>query len=817
MKFGSDFSRQRRTVIKLWLKLKWPLLGLALVLGLIFGGRQAFEQYRLSNEEERIADTSAAAQNIATTIGSAFNEILTTLDPAAETPGLIAGLQQGNAAIATLEATMGQRHPGILRARLLDAGPHAVDYESAPPMSYAGLDMLRRSASGETVPLPEAHLIGGEGRHIAVLYRLKKADGTLAGHLLYALNTTLMQQILDTNSPGTGYSELRQRVTKGKAPVLAKAGRTTARRATADFRFPIPGTSWTLFYWTGETTDATPAVAETSSGLIPILLIAVTIILVLAAFILMRRKKKTQGQQVMGGAVAHFENTEAAITEIQQLDSEATEETGIEEEQVRPEDLRLDPGGGVEIDSEDEDTEMVKLPDAIFRAYDIRGVVGPDLNPDVVRRIGHAIGSEAYDRGQQTIVVARDGRLSGPELGEALIEGLRASGRDVIDVGRVPTPTLYFATHFLNTGSGVMVTGSHNPSNYNGFKIMLAGNTLFGDDIAALRQRLLEKRLVDGEGTLQHMEVAEDYIRRITEDIPVVLGKSLKLVLDAGNGVAGEIAPKLFRALGHDVVELYCEIDGNFPNHHPDPGQPENLKDLIQAVADNDADLGLAFDGDGDRLGIVDGNGAIIWPDRQMMLFARDVLSRNPGAEIVYDVKCSNRLETVIEKLGGKPVMWKTGHSFIKNKMKESGALLAGEMSGHIFFKERWYGFDDALYAGARMLEILVGLKKSPSEIFAILPAGVSTPELHINLKEGEQQGFMERLLAEVDMPDAKIINIDGMRADFADGWGLVRASNTTPCLVLRFEGDNQQALEQVQEKFRALLLGLDASLKLPF
>ncbi len=808
MKFGSDFSRQRRAVIKLWLKLKWPLLGAVVLLGLIFAGRQAFEQYRQGSEEQRIADTSAVAQNLASTLGNTFSDILKTLAPVAKSKTLIAALQAERAAIASLEADLAKGHPNILRVRLLGSGPHAVDYEGQPPMGYAGLEMLRRSGAEEAAPLPEMHLFGSEGRHIAVLYRLKKADGSLAGHLLYALNAALLQQTLDAAPLSTGYTELRQRVTKGKALVLGKKGNTAARTPTADFRYPIPGTPWTLFYWTG--VDTTTAPEETSSDLMPMLVAAVLVILILVALVVIRRKKKAQGLPVVGGGAAQFKNAKAAITEAEKLEP-------IVEKPAGPADLALEPGGGVEIDNQDEDKEMPKLPDAIFRAYDIRGVVGSDLTPDVVRQIGHAIGSEAYDRGQQTIVVARDGRLSGPELSEALVEGLRASGRDVIDVGRVPTPTLYFATYFLNTGSGVMVTGSHNPSNYNGLKIMLGGNTLFGDDIAALRQRLLGKNLVDGEGTLQHMEVADDYIRRITDDIPVVLGESLKIVIDAGNGVAGEIGPRLFRALGHDVVELYCEIDGDFPNHHPDPGQPENLKDLIQAVADNNADLGLAFDGDGDRLGIVDGNGTIIWPDRQMMLFARDVLSRNPGAEIVYDVKCSNRLESVIKKLAGKPVMWKTGHSFIKNKMKESGALLAGEMSGHIFFKERWYGFDDALYAGARMLEILIGLKKSPAEIFSLLPAGVSTPELHIDLKEGEQQGFMERLLAAVDMPDAKIIHIDGMRADFPDGWGLVRASNTTPCLVLRFEGDNQQALEQVQEKFRSLLLGLDDSLKLPF
>ena len=345
------------------------------------------------------------------------------------------------------------------------------------------------------------------------------------------------------------------------------------------------------------------------------------------------------------------------------------------------------------------------MPDSILRAYDVRGIVGETLTPQIVRELGRAIGSEAYDRGQQTLVVGCDGRVSGPELMESLIDGLRSTGRDVIDVGRVPTPVLYFATHYMNTGSGVMVTGSHNPPQYNGLKIMLGGDTLFGDDITALKTRLQGGEIAGGAGSLQSMEVVDEYVRRVSEEIPVALGGALKVVVDCGNGIAGVVAPKLIRALGHDVIELYCEVDGNFPNHHPDPSDPGNLEDLIAAVRDNGADIGFAFDGDGDRLGVVDGTGRILWPDQQMMLFARDVLSRNEGAEIVFDVKCTNRLALVIAKLGGKPVMWKTGHSFIKNKLKESGAPLAGEMSGHIFFQERWYGFDDALYAAARMLE----------------------------------------------------------------------------------------------------------------
>ncbi|MCP5151377.1 MAG: phosphomannomutase/phosphoglucomutase [Ectothiorhodospiraceae bacterium] len=453
----------------------------------------------------------------------------------------------------------------------------------------------------------------------------------------------------------------------------------------------------------------------------------------------------------------------------------------------------------------------------MFRAYDIRGVVGDVLDEEVARAIGVAIGSEAYERGQQTLVVGYDCRVSSPELTSALVEGLVTSGRDVIEIGCVPTPVVYYATHFLNTGSGVMVTGSHNPPEYNGMKIMLAGETLFGDDIAALRERHLAGNLVSGQGSVTHVEVIDEYVRRVSEDVPVALGNAFRIVVDCGNGVAGAVAPKVYRALGHDVVELHCELDGRFPNHHPDPSQPENLAELVLAVREHEADLGFAFDGDGDRLGVVDAAGNIIWPDRQMMLFAVDVLRRNPGAPIIFDVKCSSRLQKVIEAKGGKPVMTRTGHSFIKNTLRELEAPLAGEMSGHIFFSERWYGFDDAIYAGARMLEILMGLKQRPSDVFARLPSGVATPELRLDLPEGRPLELMSRLLSEEHLTDGRVTTVDGLRVDYPDAWGLVRASNTTPSLVLRFEGDDEAALERVQERFRRVLTELDPELDLPF
>jgi len=455
---------------------------------------------------------------------------------------------------------------------------------------------------------------------------------------------------------------------------------------------------------------------------------------------------------------------------------------------------------------------------SIFRAYDIRGIVGDTLTSKIVFQIGQAIGSEAQRRGQDKIVVARDGRLSGPQLLDALIEGLQTTGRELINIGLMPTPVLYFATYYLKTGSGVMVTGSHNPPEYNGFKIMLAGETLAGEAIQALKHRIKTGDLMSSEtgGTLHHSDIHHAYIKRITKDVK--LARPFKVVVDCGNGAAGVMAPHLLHALGCEVIELFCEVDGHFPNHHPDPSQPENLADLIRTVQAKQADLGLAFDGDGDRLGVVDAQGKIIWPDRQMILFASDILKRNPGAKIIYDVKCSRHLGNLIKQQGGEPIMWKTGHSFIKSKIQASGALLGGEMSGHIFFKERWYGFDDALYAAARLLEILSQTTRTPTQVFADLPDAVNTPELKLELPEfGEHYALMERVRENFHFEGAEISTIDGIRVDFKEGWGLVRPSNTTPCLVIRFEANNQTVLQEIQEQFRQQFLALDKSLKLPF
>jgi phosphomannomutase / phosphoglucomutase len=460
-------------------------------------------------------------------------------------------------------------------------------------------------------------------------------------------------------------------------------------------------------------------------------------------------------------------------------------------------------------------TSSATSPASIFKAYDIRGIVDDTLTEAGVQTIGRAIGSEALARGRDSVVIGRDGRLSGPALATALAHGLQASGVNVIDIGQVATPMLYYAAHELGTLSGVMVTGSHNPPQYNGLKMMLAGDTLAGEAIQALRTRIAGNDLATGSGSLRKHDIRNAYLERITGSIK--LARPMRIAVDCGNGVAGATAPELYRSLGCSVEELFCDVDGTFPNHHPDPSQPHNLDDLISALKRGDAEIGLAFDGDGDRLGVVTKSGKIIYPDRQLMLFAADVLSRVPGAEVIFDVKCTRHLFGWIRQHGGKPLLWKTGHSFIKQKLKESGAPLAGEMSGHIFFKERWYGFDDGMYAGARLLEIL-SRSDNPSAVLEALPDSLSTPELQWQLSEGENYTLMEKLQETARFEGARdIITIDGLRVEYADGFGLARPSNTTPIIVLRFEADNADALSRIQQDFRKVLLAVKPGATLPF
>ncbi|MEH6365370.1 MAG: phosphomannomutase/phosphoglucomutase [Pseudomonas marincola] len=456
-----------------------------------------------------------------------------------------------------------------------------------------------------------------------------------------------------------------------------------------------------------------------------------------------------------------------------------------------------------------------KLPADIFRAYDIRGVVGRTLTPETAYWVGRAVGSESLAKGEPNVAVGRDGRLSGPELVEQLIQGLVDCGCNVSDVGMVPTPVVYYAANILSGKSAVMLTGSHNPPDYNGFKIVVAGDTLANEQIQALKTRIDNNDLASGNGSVEQVDVLERYFAEIRDDI--ALAKNLRVVVDCGNGAAGVIAPQLIEALGCEVIPLFCDVDGNFPNHHPDPGKPENLVDLIAAVKEHNADLGLAFDGDGDRVGVVTNKGTIVYPDRLLMLFAKDVVSRNPGADIIFDVKCTRRLIPLISGYGGRPVMWKTGHSLIKKKMKETGALLAGEMSGHIFFKERWFGFDDGIYSAARLLEILSQEDKDAESIFNAFPSDISTPEINIEVTDANKFQLIQSLQDDGSWGEAKITTLDGVRVEYPKGWGLVRASNTTPVLVLRFEAETEEELERIKTVFRTQLNSLAPDIDVPF
>jgi phosphomannomutase/phosphoglucomutase len=458
---------------------------------------------------------------------------------------------------------------------------------------------------------------------------------------------------------------------------------------------------------------------------------------------------------------------------------------------------------------------MNNIPAEIFKAYDIRGIVDRNLTPQVVETIGRAIGSEALARGCDRIAIGYDGRLSGPTLAAALARGIQGSGVDVIDVGRVTTPMVYFAAHHLKTRSGVAVTGSHNPPDYNGLKMVLGGETLAGEAIQKLRLRIEGNDFAHGAGRYSRQDITSDYIERIVGDVK--LARPMKIIVDCGNGVPGAFAPVLYRRLGCEVIDLFCEVDGTFPNHHPDPSVPKNLQDVIDTLKSTDAEIGFAFDGDGDRLGVVTKNGRIVYPDRQLMLFAADVLKRNPGAEIIFDVKSTRNLFDWVRRHGGRPLMWKTGHSFIKKKLQETGAPLAGEMSGHIFFKERWYGFDDALYAGARLLELL-SREPDLDATLEHLPDTVNTPELHLKLAEGENYALMDKLRQTARFDGARdVITIDGLRVEYADGFGLARPSNTTPVVVLRFEADNEPALKRIQDDFRRAILAVKPDAALPF
>jgi len=730
-----------------------------------WGGVQQWRDAGLSDEVGRARDNALAAAE--QTLSAQNTQLAGRLAAAPAQAALRAGDD------AALARAIGQGWKDASAPLVLTADLDA-SYGAPAEFGFSKLALLEAALS-QGQPVARVVREGKESR-----LGLAAPAGT--GKVVYLhLPVSLLTSSFDQASvPGRGYVGLRQ-----GAYTVRELGDASLASGAESLARPVGKTGLRVV-------AATPDGIEAPLGLgaIPALVASVLLALLALAALLVAKGKLNLRRP---GRVFAVEDSEPTLGQTLQLeplpvagarntaDADADADSGVVPASGRH--IEVDPG--------------------IFRAYDIRGVVGSTLSVEVAERIGQAIGSVMEDQGLVDIVVGRDGRLSGPELSAGVIEGLRKAGRNVIDIGLAPTPVAYFAAYHLRTGSSVAVTGSHNPPDYNGFKVVIGGQTLSGEAITDLYTRINEGRLhqTATPGTLQERDVSADYVQRIADDVQ--LDRPLKVVVDAGNGVAGGIVPQLLEAIGADVIPLYCEVDGTFPNHHPDPSEAHNLEDLIQTVKRFDADLGLAFDGDADRLGVVTKEGAIIFPDRLLMLFAADVLERNPGALVIYDVKCTGKLQGWILRHGGTPLMWQTGHSLIKAKMRETGAELAGEMSGHFFFQERWYGFDDGMYAAARLLEILAARAETPSEVLNALPNALSTPEIKVPVEAGNAHDLVARFVADARFEGARLTTIDGLRADWEDGWGLLRASNTTPILVLRFEADNQQALERIKDEFR--------------
>jgi phosphomannomutase/phosphoglucomutase len=739
-----------------------------------WSGWQAFSAER--RESALVSARDVAAKSVADAVAKDIAQLGTRL----ASPAVQAALATND--LQAAGQALGHGWVGLEQAQVLDPGFDGP-FKSLPASGYGKLGLLESAvADRKTV----ASIVRDGGASKLGLAAPAMRGDAVVGVAYVRLPLDQVTGPVQSGAVGDdSYLALRQ----GGFSVVEKGDAALASGAEV-LATPVPGSPWRI-------AAGLPDTGAAPFGLGAIACFGVAALLALIAFAAWRASRKPAAEEVHAHEpeaptlAQHIETTSGAPIAAQPRVVAAAEPT-----ETKP---------------------SVLIDKSIFRAYDIRGVVGKTLDIGVAELIGQSVGSLMADKGLSDIVVGRDGRLSGPDMVAGLVEGLRKAGRNVIDIGMAATPVVYFAAYQLRTGCAIAVTGSHNPPDYNGFKIVVGGETLSGKAIEDLYARIAEGRLQESSshGNWQQRDVGQEYLERIASDVQ--LDRRLKVVVDAGNGVAGAIAPQVLTAIGAEVTPLFCEVDGTFPNHHPDPSEPHNLESLIQMVKRLDADLGIAFDGDGDRLGVVTKEGKNIFPDRLLMLFAADVLERNPGAVIVYDVKCTGRLPGQILRHGGSPLMWKTGHSLIKAKMRETDAELAGEMSGHFFFKERWYGFDDGIYAAARLLEILASRSQSPSELLDALPDGMSTPEIKVDAPEGDPHAFVEAFKARARFEGARLSTIDGLRVDWPDGWGLVRASNTTPVLVMRFDGDNRDALTRIQTAFREQLLALRPEMKLPF
>lgn len=763
-------------------------------------------------------------------------DLLKQIDDAANSPILMKLAVSGSAAaIAAEEQQLAEIFPHAIRVRLFPLGGAHIDNNENPPFSYISMDMVNHIETGRGV-YPEA--INNKGKWVLGFAAPIKAAGskTVDGTLFVYLDMAAISSGLTRGE--NGEIKLIQKYANLPSHNILVMGRTVPNAPVVTRALDNPE-------WRIEFSPSAQILGASISSTIWFLLAPLAFLLIALTGVLLGTRRLLRAvhadaahlanQMAEVAAGAYRPSTDYGVPVFVDLDANLArlgkrqdEKPSVEPLNVtlQPKETPLKEQVDIEVINEEEFEQAMAQQRGeqspapandnsavadIFRAYDIRGVVNETLTPGVIRRIGLAIGSEAGEMGQQTLIVGADGRVSSPSVMEALITGLTQAGRDVIRIGTVPTPVLYFATQNSETHSGVMVTASHNPPEYNGFKIVLGGRTLVEADIKRLYRRFKSNDFSAGQGNVTDIDITGEYVDAITDDI--VVAQPLKLVVDCGNGAGGTIAPQLFEDLGCDVIALYCDVDGNFPNHSPDPMLPENLKDLILTVKSEGADLGIALDGDADRLVAVTGEGEIVWPDRLLMLFAKDVVSRNPGSDVVYDVKCTRHLNSIISSFGGRPIICRSGHSFVKAKMAETNAVLGGEMSGHICFGERWFGFDDGLYAAARLLEIVGSQTDSLSVLLKQFPSSISTPELHIAVAEADKFTIVDELIKAADFEDGTVTTIDGLRVDFADGWGLVRASNTGPNLTLRFEADSAAALKRIEEKFRELLHGIDTSL----
>jgi phosphomannomutase/phosphoglucomutase len=849
----------------------YPLLAIGVsLLGIVVAALLVWSTIvRPANANHRQQIQTLQAQNFANFFNVRLEALQRELSDAAAAKDTINALKTYDpATLASQNQVLTQLISTAERVDIIPKGKAEVDLNATTPISFAALDVIKRAETQEYVG-PEASQVNQR----PVFYAAKPItdSGTVTGVLFAAISMDFFYQPLKILPDNLGQVTVEQQFESATPRSVLQYG-ADADGNEAPVRIKLNAPSWTLVFKPSESA-ATSVISAwwlwTPLGVAVALVLAGIYLSFSRLFHALERDSMTLIDYITrivrgrGGNVDRYNlalfqqiavaanryakrvqpdddqpprpvvrNTPTAKAAAAKTspgkkkvpnipdapaaggDAEAEEEDDFLDVRTTADDDFGANGRlpGIEVSEDVSPIDMgLKLDPSIFRAYDIRGIVKTNLTEDVVYWIGRAFAAEAKQYKMPRAVVGCDGRLSSPALKKSLARGLTEGGLDVTDIGEVPTPLLYYATHALDTGTGIMITGSHNPPEYNGLKMMMGGVTLAEERIAKLRERIEGNKFSEGEGEYDEIEIVDHYLDRVLNDVAVA--QPMKVVVDCGNGVAGSVVPRLISELGCEVVPLYCEVDGNFPNHHPDPADPANLEDLITVVKAEKADLGLAFDGDGDRLGLVTDRGEIIWPDKMLMLFARDIVGRNPGADIIFDVKCSRHLNSLISEYGGRPIMWKTGHSHMKAKLKETGALLAGEFSGHICFGERWYGFDDALYSAARLLEILGAESKSASKLFAEFPVTFSTPEIKVNTTESAKFTVMERLSKEGKFADGTITAIDGIRVDYPDGWGLVRPSNTSPVLTLRFEADGQAALDRIQRVFRDQLKKIDPKL----